>query len=188
MKKLKSIAVALVALVSLSTTAQVSKKVDATKSTINWVGKKVTGAHEGTINLKEGKLIFNGKKLVGGNFTVDMTSINTTDLTGKSKTNLDGHLKSDDFFGTEKFPTATLVFKSIGEKGKGVYSVTADLTIKGKTNSINFELTVAGNNATTDLKVDRTKYDITYKSGNFFSDLGDKVIYDEFELKVKLVF
>ena len=117
-----------------------------------------------------------------------MTTINTTDLEGKGKANLDGHLKSDDFFGVEKFPTATLVIKSLGEKGNGVYAVTADLTIKGKTESIKFDLTVTGNTASTTLKVDRTKYDITYKSGNFFSDLGDNIIYDEFELKVKLVF
>ena len=137
MKNLKSIALALVAFVTFTATAQKSKKVDASKSTINWVGKKVTGAHEGTITLKEGTLIFKGKKLVGGNFTVDMTTINTTDLEGKGKANLDGHLKSDDFFGVEKFPTATLVIKSLGEKGNGVYAVTADLTIKGKQNQLN---------------------------------------------------
>jgi polyisoprenoid-binding protein YceI len=187
MKNFKSIALALVAFVSLATTAQ-TKKVDAAKSTINWVGKKVTGAHEGTIAIKEGNLVFKGKKVVNGNFIVDMTTINTTDLSGKGKTNLDGHLKSDDFFGVEKFPTATLVFKTIGEKGNGVYAVTADLTIKGITHPIKFELTVAGNSATTTLKVDRTKYDIKYGSGSFFSDLGDKTISDEFELTVKLAF
>ena len=117
-----------------------------------------------------------------------MTSISTTDLDGKSKNDLDGHLKSDDFFGTEKHPTATLVFKKLVDKGNGIYGVSADLTIKGKTNSIGFEIAVSKNSATTDLKIDRTKYDITYKSGNFFDGLGDKVIYDEFELKVKLVF
>jgi len=188
MKNFKSIALALVAFVSFATNAQTSKKVDASKSTINWVGKKVTGSHEGTIALKEGTLIFKGKKLVGGNFTVDMTSINTTDLDGKGKANLDGHLKSDDFFGVEKFPTATLVIKSLGEKGNGVYTVTADLTIKGKTESIKFDLTVAANSASTTLKVDRTKYDIKYGSGSFFDGLGDKAIYDEFDLTVKLTF
>lgn len=188
MKNFKSIALALVAFVSFATTAQTGKKVDASKSTINWVGKKVTGSHEGTITLKEGTLIFKGKKLVGGNFTVDMTTINTTDLEGKGKANLDGHLKSDDFFGVEKFPTATLVIKSLGEKGNGVYAVTADLTIKGKTESIKFDLTVGKNAAETSLKVDRTKYGIQYGSGSFFDNLGDKTINDEFELKVKLVF
>ena len=110
------------------------------------------------------------------------------DLDGKSKANLDGHLKSDDFFGVEKFPTATLVIKSLGEKGNGVYAVTADLTIKGKTESIKFDLTVGKNTAETSLKVDRTKYGIQYGSGSFFDNLGDKTISDEFELKVKLVF
>ena len=188
MKNLKSIAVALIAFVSVTSFAQVSKKVDAAKSSINWVGKKVTGEHSGNITLKEGTLIFKGKKVVGGNFTVDMTTINTTDLEGKSKANLDGHLKSEDFFGTEKFPTATLVIKSIGEKAANVYSVTADLTIKGKTESIKFELNVADNTATAALKVNRTKYDIKYGSGSFFSDLGDKTIYDDFDLTVKLAF
>ena len=88
MKNLKSIAVALIAFVSVTSFAQVSKKVDAAKSTVNWVGKKVTGEHSGNIMLKEGTLIFKGKKVVGGNFTVDMTTINTTDLEGKGKTNL----------------------------------------------------------------------------------------------------
>jgi polyisoprenoid-binding protein YceI len=187
MKNFKSIALALVAFVSFAVNAQ-SKKVDVSKSTINWVGKKVTGAHEGTIALKEGALVFKGKKVVNGNFTVDMTTINTTDLSGKGKANLDGHLKSDDFFGVEKFQTATLVFKTIGEKGKGVYAVTADLTIKGITHPIKFDLTVGDNTASTTLKVDRTKYDIKYGSGSFFSDLGDKTINDEFELTVKLAF
>lgn len=186
MKNLKSIAFAFaVVLSTLSVTAQ-TKRVDAAKSTINWVGKKVTGQHEGTVNLKDGALVFKGKKLVGGNFTVDMASINTTDLSGKSKDNLNGHLKSDDFFGTDNFPTATLVFKSLSEKAKNLYTVTADLTIKGKTNPITFEMATTKNTAVTTLKVDRTKYDIKYKSGSFFENLGDKVIYDEFELAVAL--
>ena len=85
-------------------------------------------------------------------------------------------------------PTATLVIKSIGEESANVYSVTGDLTIKGKTESIKFELNVAGNTATAALKVNRTKYDIKYGSGSFFSDLGDKTISDDFDLTVKLAF
>jgi polyisoprenoid-binding protein YceI len=116
-----------------------------------------------------------------------MTTINTTDLkAGEGKENLDGHLKADDFFGVEKHKTAKLVFTNISGKGKGLYTVTADLTIKGITKPITFDITVKGNTASTTLKVDRTKYDIKYGSGSFFSDLGDKTINDEFELKVNL--
>jgi polyisoprenoid-binding protein YceI len=188
MKNLKSIALALVVVLSTVSVSAQTKKVDASKSTINWVGKKVTGQHNGTINLKDGALVFKGKKLKGGTFTVDMTTINTTDLTGKSKDNLDGHLKADDFFGTEKFPTATLVFKTIGAKAKNVYAVTADLTIKGITKPISFDLATTANSASTKLNVDRTKYGIQYGSGSIFDNLGDKAISDEFELEVVLKF
>ena len=171
-----------------NTKASKSLKVDAKASTLKWHAKKVTGEHFGTINVSGGNVTVDKGMITGGAIEVDMTSINVTDLQGEYKGKLEGHLKSDDFFGVEKFPTATLVFKTIGEKGNGVYAVTADLTIKGITHPIKFELTVDGNMASTTLKVDRTKYNITYKSGNFFSDLGDNIIYDEFELAVKLAF
>ena len=118
-----------------------------------------------------------------------MTSITVTDLkAGEGKEKLEGHLKADDFFGTDKFPTAKLVFKTIGKKSAGVYAVTADLTIKGITNPVKFNITVGKNTATAALKVDRTKYGIKYNSGSFFDGLGDKTINDEFELAVDLKF
>lgn len=187
-KQLKTFALALVAFVSFTSQAQTSKKVNAEKSSIHWVGKKVTGQHDGTVNLKDGILMFKGDKLAGGKFTVDMASISTKDLQGEWAGKLDGHLKSDDFFSTEKHPTANLEFKKIADKGNGVYTVFADLTIKGITNPVNFDLAVNGNSATSKLIIDRTKYDIKYKSGSFFENLGDKTIYDDFELDVNLVF
>lgn len=189
MKNFKSIALALVVVLStLSVTAQ-TKKVDASKSSINWVGKKVTGQHEGTINLKDGALVFKGKKLVGGTFNVDMNSIVVTDLkAGQGKEKLEGHLKADDFFGTEKFATATLVFKKIAVKAPNVYTVTADLTIKGITKPVTFDLATTKNTAATTFKVDRTKYDIKYGSGSFFDNLGNKAINDDFDLAVALRF
>ena len=186
MKNLKTIALAFaVALSTLTITAQ-TKKVDVTKSTINWVGKKVTGQHSGTVAIKSGALVFKKNVLKGGTFTVDMTSLNATDLSGEYQGKLNGHLKADDFFGTDKYPTSTLVFKTIAPKGNGVYTVTADLTIKAKTNPVTFDITVKGDAATTAFKVDRTKYDIKYGSGSFFEGLGDKTISDEFELTVNL--
>ena len=187
MTNLKTITVALVTLATFTVNAQQTIKIDAAKSGIVWTGKKVTGSHSGTIGLQSGALVFKGKVLQGGTFTVDMTTINTTDLRpGQGKENLDGHLKAEDFFGVEKHKTANLIFKTISGKGNGLYTVTADLTIKAITKPITFDITVNGNIATTTLKVDRTKYDIKYGSGSFFSDLGDKTISDEFELKVNL--
>lgn len=186
MKNLKSIALALVvALSTFTATAQTSKKVDASKSKVLWLAKKVGGQHNGDIKLKEGTLIFKGKELKGGNFTVDMTSINTTDLQGEWKGKLDGHLKNDDFFAVEKFPTSTLVFKKIGKKTANTYVVEADLTIKGITNPITFDIVANKGVANATLMIDRTKYDVKYGSKNFGA-LADKAIDDEFELKVQL--
>ena len=188
MKNLKSIALALVVVLStLSATAQ-TKNINTTTSTIEWVGKKVTGQHNGIVKFKDGALVFKGKKLKGGIFTVDMTSLTATDLSGEYQGKLNGHLKADDFFGTDKYPTAKLVFKKIGTKAANVYTVTADLTIKGITKPVTFVMTVKGNTATTAFSVDRTKYDIKYNSKSFFESIGDKAIYDDFELKVALKF
>jgi len=188
MKNLKAIALALVVVLATVSVSAQTKKIDATKSSINWVGKKVTGQHSGTVNLKDGTLIFKGKKLKGGSFTVDMTSLTSTDLSGEYQGKLNGHLKSEDFFGTEKFPTATLVFKSIVAKGANAFNVSGDLTIKGIKNPITFDLATTANSATTKFNVDRTKYGIRYGSKSFFDSIGDKAIDDEFELSVALKF
>ena len=128
-------------------------------------------------------------KIIRGKFTVDMTSIEVTDIkAGEGKEKLEGHLKADDFFGTEKFATASMNFKTVTPKANGVYSVVADLTIKGITKPVNFDLTVKDNNATAKVVVDRTKYDIKYGSGSFFDNLGDKAISDNFDLTVSLQF
>ena len=188
MKNLKTIALALfVAATTLTATAQ-NKKINVEKSKITWIGKKVTGQHDGTINFNSGTLVFDGKKLKGGSFEVNMTSITVADLqAGKGKEKLEGHLKSEDFFGVEKFATSTLEFKKIGSKGSDIYTVTADLTIKGITVPVTFDLALGDGTARTSFKINRTKYDIKYGSGSFFDNLGDKEFYDEFELNLNLV-
>lgn len=183
----KATSLLLILLISLSISAQ-SRKINISKSTIVWTGKKITGEHSGSLQFKEGSLTYSKKKLTKGSFTVDMTTLNNTDQSGKDKAQLEGHLKSKDFFSIEEFKEAKLVFKTIKLIAKGTYSIVADMTIKGKTNPIVFDLTFKGKNASTTLVIDRTKYDIQYGSGSFFSDLGDRTIYDEFELKVNLIF
>lgn len=165
--------------------------VDVTKSTVNWEGKKFSGAHTGSIALTSGNLQFNGKKLVQGGFIADMTSIKTMDGE-KPSPNLDKHLKNDDFFGVEKFPAANFVIKKVEGAGTDV-KITGDLTIKGKTNSITFPAKLTWNADKTvtaiaeKVTVDRTKYGIEYKSKSIFSSIGDNFIYDDFTLAVKLV-
>ena len=165
------------------------KNVDVVNSEIIWKGRKITGEHEGTIKLKEGSLDFDSKKqLTGGTFIIDMTTLNVTDLEGEMKGKLEGHLKSDDFFGTAKHSTSNFIITKVeGKNGK--YKVTGDLTIKGISFPNTFDMIVKENNtATANLKIDRTKYEIKYGSASFFDDLKDKAIYDDFHLNVTLKF
>ncbi|MFD0939711.1 YceI family protein [Pedobacter boryungensis] len=163
-------------------------KVDLTKSSITWEGKKFAGSHNGTVDLTSGNLNFNGKKLTGGGFIANMTTIKDADKNG----GLEKHLKADDFFGADKFPAANFVIKKVEGNGANV-NITGDLTIKSVTNSITFPATVVWNadksvTATADkIVIDRTKYGIQFKSKSVFSNIGDNFIYDEFTIAVKLV-
>lgn len=183
-------AVILMALVTFSfTTIEGEKKeIKTENSTVTWKGYKVTGSHYGTVALQSGHLVFDEGKLTGGEFVVDMTTIVTDDLEGEYKGKLEGHLKSDDFFGVEKHPTAKLVFTKVKSTGKNSYEVTGDLTVKGKSAPVTFEMSIYGNKATANVKIDRTIYDIRYGSTAFFDDLKDKAIYDEFDLVTDLEF
>lgn len=163
------------------------EKMEIKSSTVNWTGKKITGKHFGTIQLKEGFFLMEGAEIVGGQFVMDMTTIEVTDLQGEMKGKLEGHLNSDDFFGSKNFPTATLVIKKATKDGN-TYDVAAEITIKGVTEPISFTLTKEGNTANAKLKIDRTKFGIRYGSGSFFDNLGDNTIYDNFELDVALNF
>ena len=162
--------------------------VKADESTVTWKAYKVTGSHTGTVALKSGSLVFDNSTLTGGEFEVDMTSIICTDLEGEYKQKLEGHLKSEDFFSVDSHQTSKLVFTNVKATGKNSYEVTGDLTIKGITKPVTFDVSVYGSKATATLKVDRAQYDVRYGSGSFFDDLGDKTIYDEFDLVVDLEF
>ena len=188
-KTVLSIALALVFGFSATATEPIDgekKEVKVSESTVTWKGYKVTGSHEGTISLKSGHLEMDGNKLTGGEFVVDMTSLSNSDLDGDSKGKLEGHLKSDDFFGVATYPTAKLVFTSVKPLNKNSYTVTGDLTIKETTKPITCVVSVYENKATATMKVDRAEYDVRYGSGSFFDNLGDKTIYDEFDLVVDL--
>lgn len=165
------------------------KEIKTATSTVTWKGYKFAGSHYGKITLESGSLIFDGDKLTGGEFVVDMTSISVEDLkAGEGKEKLEGHLNADDFFGTANHATSKLVFTNVKAKGKNSFEVTGNLTIKGKTAPVNFDISVYGSKATATLKVDRTVYDIHYGSTNFTDTLKDKAIYDEFDLVVDLEF
>ncbi|HSH64740.1 MAG TPA: YceI family protein [Bacteroidia bacterium] len=166
--------------------------VDTKTTTATWVGKKVTGQHTGTISISKGTIMTDGTNITGGNFEFDMNSITCTDLTDKGYNDkLIGHLKSDDFFGVEKYPTASFVITKATLKSGNDYDVTGNLTIKGKTNEITFPAKIKMDDkvvvTVAKIMVNRTKFDIKYGSASFFDSIGDKAINDEFELDVNVV-
>ncbi len=160
--------------------------VNTEKSQVEWLGKKVTGEHKGTIKIKSGELEMKDGELSGGKIVIDMTTINTTDLEGEWKTKLDNHLKAADFFDTSKHETANLVVTKVEKAGKDKYKVTGDLTIKKITKPVSFEVKKSKGMFKGSLTFDRTKFDVKYKSGSFFEGLGDKMIYDDVNLTFSL--
>lgn len=185
-----SIALALVFSAASATEPIVEKKkeVKTEASNVTWKAYKVTGSHTGTVDIKSGALIFDDDKLTGGEFVVDMPTLISTDMEGDGKGKLEGHLKSDDFFAVDQHAESKLVFTNVKSTGKNSYEVTGDLTIKNITEPVTFDVSIYGNKATATMKVDRTNYDIKFRSGDFFENLGDKLIYDEFDLVVDLEF
>lgn len=156
------------------------------QSNIDWVGKKVTGAHNGTIGIKAGEIVVTDGKVESGTVVVDTTSIKILDVTDPA-TNAQflGHLVSDDFFSTEKFQDAVL---EITEVDGNNYA--GNLTIKGITQAVNFtaNATISGDTLTAKgtIIIDRTLYGMRFRSGNFFKSLGDTLIYNDFELTVSI--
>jgi polyisoprenoid-binding protein YceI len=195
MNKLIALAIGVVAVALSAFTTPgkpVSANVDTKSSYINWKAYKVTGQHEGRLQLKNGKLNFKDNVLTSGSFEIDMKTISCTDLTGGSAEKLIGHLKSEDFFNVANHPIAKFETTQVISRGTpGAYKMIGNLTIKGITKTIKFNADLKEDGgkvtATAKVTVDRADFDIRFGSGSFFDNLGDKTIYDEFDLNVNLV-
>lgn len=156
------------------------------ESNINWTGRKVTGSHFGTIAVKEGSLDVNEGKLAGGRFVIDTTSIKILDVTDPATNDqFAGHLASDDFFASAQYPEAIFEITAVNSD-----RVEGDLTIKGITHPVGFDanVNITGDTlkASGKIVIDRTKYGIKFRSGNFFQNLGDTLIYNDFDLNVTI--
>lgn len=172
-------------------------KVDTKTSSMEWIGKKLTGEHNGTIMLSSGEVEVMSGVVVGGKFEIDMTTIDDKDLQDPTyKAKLDNHLKSEDWFDVKKFPKAIFVITSVtpikeAKDGGYTHTVKGNLTIKGKTNPISFDAVIKmadGKVACVGQTViDRSKFDVKYGSKTFFPEIGEKLIYDEFTVKFNVV-
>ena len=169
------------------TAADATYNIKQDQSSLVWTGREVsTSSHYGTINFTSGQFEIADGLISQGEFFVDMTSITVQDLTGGSKERLEGHLRSDDFFSVESFPTAHLYISSSEIISDGKWLVNSFLTIKDISHPVAFEMSNTDEGWIAKLVFDRSKYNVKFRSGTFFENLGDKLIYDDIELKINL--
>ena len=161
-------------------------EIQTAKSNIDWVGRKVTGMHHGTISIKEGFLILEGDQLTSGQVIINVTAIKVLDITDPAtNAQFAGHLASCDFFDSEHYPEAAFNITSVSSS-----RITGNLTIKDKTHPVSFDASICHQadhlTASGKIIVDRTKYGMKFRSGHFFKDLGDRLIHNEFDLNVSI--
>ena len=172
----------------IESNSQTLLKINTEKSTLKWIGEKITTSqHSGSLDFKSGEMTIKDGLVVSGNFIVDMTSISVEDISGSGKKRLEGHLKSDDFFSVDKHDKALLSIKGSKKTNKG-FLVDANLTIKDLTHPIQFNMVSIEGGYNADLVFDRSKYNVRFRSGSFFENLGDKLIIDDIVLSSELRF
>jgi len=163
--------------------------IDTKSSQVKWTGYHLAKSYEhyGFVTVKSGNVSFDEGRLKGGTVVIDMTSITNADVEKpKDNSKLVNHLKSEDFFDVANHPEARLVIRQAKEKSPGVFSTTADLTIRGITKPITFDtrITESGNGgfiATSKLRINRTDYKVMYGWS-----IENAMLDSEFELDVKI--
>ena len=167
-----------------------SGQINTEESRITFIGTKPTGRHEGYFKVSDGRLEVSEGKLKSGKFEIDMNSLTITDLEGKQKESLEGHLKSGDFFTVEKFPTAMFYITGVEKsEGENSHTIAGNLTIMGETQNVEFPADVdiqedGTLSAKANFNIDRTKWGIKYGSEK---SLGDKFIRPEVNISINLV-
>ena len=175
-------------LISISFSYSQSLTANKTQSLIRWYGEELTGkTHFGNLSFKEGQIELQDGLIIGGNFVVNMTSLSVEDLSGGAKARLEGHLRSDDFFSVDKYPEATLKISQKAKVEGDVQKLYGELTIKGIKHAVDFSIILVDKKtATANLTFDRSKYNVRFRSGSFFENLGDKLILDDIRMEVSL--
>lgn len=172
---------------------------DGERSEVSWTGRNLASLHRGTVGLNGGWVSLRDGQLVAGELVLDMTRLTCSDL---ADTNLNAvlltHLRDHDFFDTEVYPSARVVLTEVGfeasvRPGRPNYRGTAELTLKGITRSLPFELTGGSSkegefSLQGSLRFDRTEWNVCYGSARFFPRLGMHLVNDHIDLDLRLNF
>jgi polyisoprenoid-binding protein YceI len=170
---------------------------DVDGSQIEWEAGKLTGNHTGYLNLKKGFIkLDENNEIAGGEFVIDMNTITVTDLEGEGKEKLEGHLKGTvegqegDFFNVNKYPEGKFVVTGM-EVADGKTWLQGNLTLKETTRNVKFPVNMSLDGdkmilQSEEFNINRTEWEINFRSRSIFPNVGDLVIYDEIQIAVYL--
>lgn len=165
--------------------------IDNKESVVAWKGASLIGSnsHNGYVNILKGELMIEKGQLMGGVIEVDMNTIQ--DKNHERDNKLVNHLKDPDFFEVEKFPIATIELTKVASIDNEHKKITGNLTIKGITHEVTFpaELEVKDRIAKANgkLVIDRSKWNVRYKSSKFYELLANQTISDSIQFRIKIV-
>jgi len=161
--------------------------VNTDSSSVVWLGKKVTGQHTGTVKIKSGTILITDGQLTGGNFVIDLTTIDNQDQKGDMKNQLETHLKSADFFDVANHPEAKLEITEVKpDSVAGQANISANLTIRGVSKNITFPARITSLSdsvltAEADFNIAREDWGVNYPGK------ANDLISKEINFKIKLV-
>lgn len=169
--------------------------VDTARSIIRWRGTKFggRGKHEGVVRLASGRLVLRDSTVVGGDVVVDMHTIEITDMPKHetiARRQLRGHLEHEEFFGVERFPTASFVITDVVGGEHGIYTISGNLAVRDSVHNITFDATaplITPDDvwATARFSIDRHLWGVNYDGT--ISRLRDDLVDDDIHLELTLV-
>ncbi|WP_158286355.1 YceI family protein [Flavobacterium circumlabens] len=165
--------------------------IDTKESVVTWKGAMLIGpnSHTGFVSISKGELMIENDQLMNGTVEVDMNTIE--DENHRSDNGLIDHLKDPDFFDVKKFPISTIVLARAASINGENKQITGNLTIKGITHPVTFPATIEVKNGIVKMNgklvIDRTKWDVRYKSGKFYDLLADQTMSDSIKFQVKII-
>ncbi|MBC8018060.1 MAG: YceI family protein [Verrucomicrobia bacterium] len=173
-------------------------RVDAEKSSVEWIGRNINNRHHGRIAISVGECVMENGRPLSGRFVLDMNTITNLDLQDEGwRSMLLRHLKSEDFFDVERYPTAAFELRGVtvidgATPGTPNLEITGSLTIKETARSIRFPAMVAPLEdgtlkAHAAFDLDRTLWSVSYGSGKLYERLGMHLVNDLISVELFIV-
>lgn len=172
-------------------------KIDPERSIVRWIGRNLLNQHNGTIPLKNATIALDKDRLISGSASLDMNRITCDDIEDAPISQmLIDHLRTDDFFLVDTYPTADFDLISVtpiesAPSGSPNYNVSGTFTLRGKTQPPHFPATLGVNNEVIAFQAqfdfDRVLWGSKYGSGKIYEALGKHVVNDRISISFQLI-